>query len=326
VFRDSVAIPSPVEMPTSSIRSAAHTVVELTKARLVTLVVATTAVGFVLSGTGPTYWPTFGWTVLGTALAAAGVMSLNQGIEWRHDALMERTRTRPVPSGAVSPRRAMVFGGLVSAAGIAVLALRVNALTAGLGAAVVVLYVLVYTPLKTRTTLCTLAGALCGAIPPMMGWSGATGHVGAGAWVLAALLFIWQIPHFLALAWLYREDYRRGGFRMLPSIDPNGTLTSRFAVLYTIALLPIGIVAMLTGLSGGVAAAGSLVAGTLLLLLGVQLERRRSDASARRLFLGTLAYLPLLLALMVADRAVAAGRTGGREAALTSAATASVLE
>jgi protoheme IX farnesyltransferase len=284
-------------------RRIAHTLTELTKARLVTLVLVTTGVGFVLAGRTPLDWGGLAWTLVGTGLAAAGVMSLNQGVEWRRDALMLRTRLRPVPSGDVSPRQAVALGTLLSAAGIAALAWRVNGLTALLGVAVVVLYVLVYTPLKTRTSLCTLAGAVCGAIPPMMGWSGAAGRIEFGAWILAALLFCWQIPHFLALAWLYREDYERGGFRMLPSLDPGGVMTGRTAVLYCLALLPIGVVAALSGLSGWVAAFGSLACGTALLLLGVQLARTRSDAAARRLFLGTLAYLPLLLALMVADRA-----------------------
>jgi heme o synthase len=297
-----------------SLRRSVYILVELTKARLVTLVLVTTAVGFVLSGRSPVAWPGLAWTLLGSALAAAGVMSLNQGVEWRRDALMQRTRSRPVPSGAVSPRQAVAFGSLLATAGITVLATRVNDLTALLGLIVVAVYVLVYTPLKTRTSLCTLAGAVCGAIPPMMGWSGAAGRIELGAWILAALLFLWQIPHFLALAWLYREDYERGGFRMLPSIDPAGVLTGRTTVLYCLALLPIGVVAALSGLSGWVAAVGSLACGSALLMLGAQLARSRTDASARRLFLGTLAYLPLLLALLVVDRG--AGPSRAREVAL----------
>jgi heme o synthase len=279
-----------------------HTLVELTKARLVTLVLVTTAVGFVLASRPAFAWAGFAWTLLGTALAAAGVMSLNQAIEWRRDALMERTRTRPVPSGAVSPRQAAWFGSTIAGIGLVTLALRVNPLTALLGLAVVVLYVAVYTPLKTRSTLCTLAGAVCGAIPPMMGWSGAAGRLEFGAWILAFLLFVWQIPHFLALAWLYREDYVRGGFRMLPLVDPSGAITARVAVLYCVALLPVGYIATMAGMSGWIATFGALVCGGGLLLLGAQLERTRSNASARRLFLATLAYLPLLLALLVLDR------------------------
>ena len=298
----------------------AHTLVELTKARLVTLVLVTTAVGFVLASRPPFAWATFAWTLLGTAFAAAGVMSLNQAIEWRRDALMERTRKRPVPSGAVSPRQAAAFGAALAAVGLAVLVVRVNALTAWLGLAVVLVYIAVYTPLKTRSTLCTLAGAVCGAIPPMMGWSGAAGRLDFGAWILAFLLFVWQIPHFLALAWMYRADYERGGFRMLPLVDPSGAITSRVAVLYCVALLPVGFVAAIAGVSGWAAALGGVLCGGALLALGVQLARSRSDASARRLFLATLAYLPLLLAILVVDRAPVRTQTSGDAAGIGLAA------
>jgi len=293
---------------------------ELTKARLVALVVVTTAVGFVLAGRPPFARSAFAWTLLGTFLAAAGVMSVNQAIEWRRDAAMERTRSRPIPSGDVTPRQAWALGVGIAATGLAVLAVRVNTFTALLGLAVVVLYAGVYTPLKTRSTLCTLAGAVCGAIPPMMGWTGAAGRLEFGAWLLAFLLFVWQIPHFLALAWLYRTDYERGGFRMLPLVDPSGAVTSRVAVLYCVALLPVGAVAALSGMSGWLSALGAAGCGAALLALGTQLARTRSDAAARRLFLGTLAYLPLLLAILVLDRAPAHGR--GATASLASLAAA----
>ena len=299
-----------------------HTLLELTKARLVTLVLVTTAVGYVLASRPPLAWSGFAWTMLGTALAAAGVMSLNQAIEWRRDALMERTRLRPVPSGAVSPRLASGFGAAVASAGLAVLALRVNALTALLGLAVVVLYVAVYTPLKTRSTLCTIAGAVCGAIPPMMGWSGAAGRLDFGAWILAFLLFVWQIPHFLALAWMYRDDYERGGFRMLPLVDPSGAITARVAVLYCIALLPVGFVATMAGMSGWISTFGALACGGALLLLSTRLAQTRSEASARRLFLATLAYLPLVLAILVLDRAPVRSGAAVAQAASVGAGTA----
>jgi protoheme IX farnesyltransferase len=247
--------------------------VELTKARLTLLVAATTAVGFLMADGPRDGGAALAWTVLGTALAAAGSMTLNQVLESGRDARMERTRNRPVPSGAIERRTALLFGVLTAFAGLAVLALGATVLTSLLGLAVVLVYALVYTPLKPRTPLCTLAGAVCGAIPPMMGWTASGAPLSFGAWLLAGVLFLWQIPHFLSLAWLYREDYARGGFRMLPVVDPSGRVTGEMAVLYALALVPVGVLAAL-----------------------------RTDLVARRLFLATLAYLPLLLGLMVADR------------------------
>jgi protoheme IX farnesyltransferase len=275
---------------------------DLTKARLVSLVVATAAVGFVMAA--PPGWSggQLAWTLAGTALAAAGSMALNQRIEVAADSRMERTRRRPLPTGALGARFATLFGISVGTVGIGALAWRTNLLTAALGLAVIAIYTLVYTPMKTRTTACTLAGAVCGAIPPMMGWSAAAGTLGAGAWILAGILFLWQIPHFLALAWLYRDDYERGGFRMLPIVDPDGHATVLMVILYSLALLPVGLVVTLSGMAGWTYAAGSLVLGGGLLGLGAVLGRTRSLPAARRVFWGSLAYLPLLLGLMVADR------------------------
>ncbi|HUK12916.1 MAG TPA: heme o synthase [Thermoanaerobaculaceae bacterium] len=299
---------------------------ELTKLRLTALVVTTAAVGFALAS-GARWDVGKGLaTLAGTALAAAGAMALNQRIESARDARMERTRLRPLPTGAIGARTATAFGVAAAGSGLALLALAANLLTAALGLAVVLLYTLVYTPLKARTPFCTLFGAVCGALPPMMGWSAAAGRLGFGAWVLGGLLFLWQIPHFLALAWLYREDYRRGGFRMLPILDPEGVLTGSVVVVYSLALVPVGIVAALGGLTGWAFAAGALVLGAGLVVLALRLAAERSDRPARRLFLATLAYLPLLLGLMVADRVppgapgaatavVAAGRTAGGAAA-----------
>jgi protoheme IX farnesyltransferase len=242
------------------------------------------------------------WALLGTALTAAGAMALNELAERQRDARMERTRHRPLPAGEISARTALVFGVASAAAGIVVLAVTVNRLTAVLGLAVVLLYTLVYTPLKTRSSACTLVGAVCGAIPPMMGWAAASGTLAFGAWLLAAIMFLWQIPHFLALAWLYREDYARGGFRVLAVSDPSGGATVLMANLYIAALLPVGAAAALAGVSGWISAAGAALLGGTLLTLGVRLARARSEQNARRLFLATLAYLPLVLALLVADR------------------------
>lgn len=277
------------------------TLAELTKIRLVALVLATTAAGFLLA-------PGAKATVLlipvatGTLLAAAGAMALNQAIEWRRDLRMERTRLRPIPLGTVSPRGALALGAGIAVAGVALLLLAVNAFTAALAALVVVLYAGVYTPLKAVSPACTLVGAVCGAIPPMMGWSGATGSLGFGAWALAGLLFAWQIPHFLALAWLYRDDYRRGGFRMLPAVDPHGVATGAMATLYSAALVPVTLAPSVAGLAGAAYALVAVLLGVALLLAAAAMARQRSQRAARRLFLATLAYLPLLLAALLIDR------------------------
>ncbi len=275
---------------------------ELTKIRLTGLVVATTAVGFLMAGGGHHDGARLAWTVLGTALAAAGAMALNQVMEVGRDARMERTRRRPLPAGVLTARHALAFGVVVAGAGLAVLAAEANTLTAVLGLTVVLVYTLVYTPLKPRSPLCTLAGAVCGAIPPMMGWTATGTPLGFGAWLLAGVLFLWQIPHFLALAWLYRDDYARGGFRMLSVVDASGRSTGQAAVLYSMALLPVGVLAALGGMTGWGFAAGSLVLTGGLVALALALAAKKSDAVARRLFLATLIYLPLLLGLMVADR------------------------
>lgn len=293
---------APFRERSSTIRATAL-LLELTKARLVSLVVVTTAVGYLMAAPGGWSGVDLTWTLAGTALAAAGSMALNQRIEVEQDARMERTRLRPLPTRAIGLAWASLFGISVATAGVVLLAWRTNLVTAALGLAVIGIYTLVYTPMKRRTTACTLAGAVCGAIPPMMGWSAATGNIGFGAWILAGILFLWQIPHFLALAWLYRDDYERGGFRMLPIVDPAGNATVLMVVLYSLALVPVGLAATLSGMAGWTYALGSLLLGGALLALGASLARSRSLPAARRVFFGTLVYLPLLLGLMVADRA-----------------------
>ena len=285
-----------------SVASKLRAYTQLTKARLTSLVVATTVVGFLMAGGPRRDAATLAWTALGTALAAAGSMVLNQVLEADRDARMERTRSRPLPAGAIGRRRALSFGLIVSSLGLAALAVEASVLTALLGLTVVLVYTLVYTPLKPRTPPCTLAGAVCGAIPPIMGWTASGAPLSFGAWVLAGTLFLWQIPHFLALAWLYREDYERGGFRMLPVVDPSGRVTGQMVVLYALALLPVGVLAILGGMTGWLFAAGSLVLTSGLVALALRLAALRTEPVARHLFLGTLAYLPLLLGLMVADR------------------------
>ncbi len=291
---------------------------ELSKARLSSLVLMTTAAGYYLARgvDSPSAAPAAGegieagfWraaaALAGVALVVSGANAFNEWVEWRRDARMRRTCRRPLPTRRVSPREAAAFATLATLAGLALLAAGVNRLTAALALAASLIYVLVYTPLKTRSALCTLAGAIPGALPPLLGWTAATGRVEPGALALFAILFAWQIPHFLALAWLYREDYERGGFRMLPVVDPGGGMTSRLALLWTLALLPLTLSLAAMGHAGYYYAAGAALLGGAFLAAGWRLYRSRTAVEARRLFLASVIYLPLLLALMVADRAPA---------------------
>jgi len=274
---------------------------ELTKPRLTSLVLVTTALGYLLGAGGPADLPRLVAAVLGTALVGGGANGLNQWWESPRDARMRRTRERPFPSGRISVRGGLLFSAALAAAGWGVLLAGTNLLTAALSAASWAVYVFIYTPLKTRTTLNTLVGAISGAIPPVMGWTAATGRVEAGAVVLFAILFVWQIPHFLAIAWIHRADYERGGFRMLPVVDPQGRSTFRIVVLYCVGLVPVAWTGALVGLSGWIYLAGSTLLGVLLLAQGLRLYRDRTVESARALFLGTVVMLPTLLLLMLLD-------------------------
>jgi len=274
---------------------------ELAKARLAALVVLTAVVGYVVGSRGAFDIITFGWTVLGTTLTAFGANILNQWLEADRDRLMERTRKRPLPSGHVTRRTALIWGLASSVIGLVVLDVGTNRLTAVLSLFVILLYVGVYTPLKVRTPLNTLVGAVCGAVPPMMGWTAATGRLELGAWILGGILFIWQVPHFLALAWIYREDYARGGFRMMPDADPEGAVTGRAAFIHALALLPITGALAASGATGMTYLVASQVAGLGFAALGWAFARNRVRITARRLFLASIIYLPILLGFMVMD-------------------------
>jgi protoheme IX farnesyltransferase len=274
---------------------------ELTKARLASLVVITTVVGYLVAAGGVVDWSALLRTGLGTALVACGANVLNQWWELRWDGMMERTRGRPLPSRRIRPRTAFRFGTTLSLLGCCLLAATVNILSAALAAATLLIYLLIYTPLKRRTTLCTLAGAVVGALPPMIGWAAATGRIHAGAWVLFVLMFIWQIPHFLAIAWMYRQDYERAGFRMLPVVDPTGGATCGILVVYCLALLPVSAAVAMVGLSGWIYLAGAVALGAGMLVLAGRLHHERTTSAARNVFMASIAYLPLLLVLMVMD-------------------------
>jgi heme o synthase len=274
----------------------------LTKPRLNALVVATSAAGYYLGANGRVDFELMVQAVAGTALVAGGAAVLNQVYERDTDALMRRTRQRPLPDGRVSPSDARNFGVVLAAAGLAMLAARTTLLAALLAATTLVVYLVVYTPMKRRSPVATLVGAVPGALPPLIGWTAADGRLSIGGLTLFSIVFLWQIPHFMAIAWLYRDDYGQAGFPMLPVIEPDGRKTGRQAVAYAAALLPVSLVPTLIGLSGSTYFVLALVLGTLLLTLSVRFAWFRSISSARALFLGSIVYLPLLWIVMIANR------------------------
>ncbi|MDW8309742.1 MAG: heme o synthase, partial [Verrucomicrobiales bacterium] len=216
-------------------------IADLVKARLTALVLLTTLVGFYVGSRGTVNWALMWHTLFGTALVAAGAAALNQLLEREHDARMRRTASRPLPSGRLQPVTVMLFGGVCSVAGLVYLAWLVNPLTSVLGGVSLVSYLFVYTPLKRITWWNTAVGAIPGGLPPLMGWAAARGDLGGGGWTLFALLAVWQLPHFYAIAWVYRDEYARAGFRMLPGVDPNGLRTARQALSWTLTLLAVSV-------------------------------------------------------------------------------------
>ncbi|NBB83395.1 MAG: protoheme IX farnesyltransferase [Alphaproteobacteria bacterium] len=269
------------------------------------MVVLTAVVGFVMGSQSRVSWASLVLTALGTALAASCANALNQWVEAGRDARMPRTRRRPLPAGRISAVHAVMFAIVTGVVGLAILTLGVNLLAASLAGLNIFIYVGIYTPLKVRTSLNTLAGAVVGAIPPMLGWAAASGALDTGAWLLGAVLFVWQMPHFLALAWMYRDDYARGGYRMLPLHDADGRLTGRVVVLYALTLVPVTLLATGIGLAGWVYFAAAAALGAWVAWLAVRMLRRRTEARARRLFLASVIYLPLLMVVMMADRPAA---------------------
>jgi protoheme IX farnesyltransferase len=302
---DAVAAIDAAPSLTLSQRAAAY--LELTKPGIVRMVLITAGAGFFLaSATGhPLDLVLLAATLLGIGLAASGACGLNEYVEWEADARMRRTAGRPIPTSRLSPRAALRFSSLLVLIGLLELQLFVGSVTAALVALTVVTYVFIYTPLKRRSWLATLVGAVPGALPILAGWSAGGGGMTAPGFALFAILFLWQMPHFYAPAWIYREDYRRGGFRMLTLTDPTGVRTARQVVLFTILLLFASVLPTRLGLSGSLYLASALTLGALFLALGVAMAFRRDDRSAMRLFLGSVAYLPLLLLTMVIDRLIA---------------------
>jgi len=275
---------------------------DLFKARLTFLVLLTTLVGFYMGSRGPVDLQVLAEALFGTALLACGASALNQLSEREFDARMRRTETRPLPAGKLQPDTVLLIGAGCSMAGLIDLAVRVNLLTAFLGALTLVSYVFIYTPLKRKTWLNTAVGAVPGALPPLMGWTAAQNDISAGGWSLFAILFFWQIPHFFAIAWMYRDEYSRAGFVMLPGVDPDGSRTARQAVNHTFGLLLMSLLPVALGLAGVVYFIAALAFGIMFLVCAFQFSRSLTLARARQLFFASILYLPVVLILMVVDR------------------------
>jgi heme o synthase len=282
-------------------RTRAAAFVELTKPRIAFLLVLTSAAAFYVATRGAFDFVLFANTIIGISLLAFGVATLNQYIERDLDPLMKRTAQRPLPTGKVSPTEALIFGVLQCAVAEVYLLTLVNALTAALGLVVIVGYVLIYTPLKTRTSASTAIGAIPGALPPLMGWTAAANEITMPAWALFVLLFLWQFPHFLAIAWMYREDYAKAGILMLPVVEPTGKITARQIVIFAIMLFPVGLAPFFFATAGIVYLVGAAILGSWFLIESVRMARAKTYASAKRLLLVSVIYLPLIFALLVLD-------------------------
>ena len=274
----------------------------LTKPRLNLLVLLTTLAGLYLAAPGGVPLPLLVHTLVGSALVAGGAAALNQVLEHRTDARMRRTRKRPVPSGRLGVPESAWFGVFLSVVGVGELWLGANAMAAAVAALTHLSYVFVYTPLKTRTSLSTLVGAVPGALPPVIGWSAATGDVTLPALVLFGIVFFWQMPHFLAIAWMYRDDYAKAGIPLLPVTEPDGRRTGRQALLYAAALWPVSIMPAVVGLAGWPYSVMATLLGIGFIGLSGAFARERSHETARRLFFFSIIYLPLLLGALVVDR------------------------
>jgi protoheme IX farnesyltransferase len=284
------------------VRKRALDFLELTKPRVIVMILVTTVVGYYLGSDGSGDYLRLLNTLIGIALAAGGTMALNQFLEREVDARMERTRLRPLPDGRLQPIEALAFGAAITGAGVLYLGLAVGLLPGVVTAATAGLYLGAYTPLKLRTPLCLVVGAIPGALPPVTGWVAARGEFGLGAWVLFAILFLWQLPHTLAIARLHRDDYARAGIRVLPVVDPEGASTERQIVTGCLALVAVGLLPTLIGLTGHVYFFGALALGLSFLGCGMAQAASRSVVGARRLLFASLLYLPTLLALMAFDK------------------------
>jgi len=291
-----------IERPRLSARERVSAYVELTKPRITFLIVLTSAAGFGLASRRGIDYLALVSALLGIAVLSSGIAALNQYAERDLDGLMRRTASRPLPSGKLAPWEALAFGAGLTIAAEVYLLLLVNPLSALLGLTVIAGYLFGYTPLKTRSSLSTVVGAFPGAVPPLIGWTAATGTLSIEGWVLFAILFLWQFPHFLAIAWMYREDYSRAGILMLPVVEPDGRVTAQQIVLYTLMLIPVSLLPTVLGISGKFYFFGAIVLGLLFLYSSIRAAFSMSRQQAKQLLLASVLYLPLLFILMVVNK------------------------
>lgn len=287
-------------LPTASARS--RDFIALAKPRLNLLVVASTLPGYVMGDGEPIGLVRVLGVLLGTGLVAGGASAFNQVMERDLDALMRRTRTRPLPGQRLQPLEGLLFGSAITLAGLLLIVASSNLLAAGVALATLLSYVAIYTPLKRRTSFGTVIGAIPGALPPIIGWAAIANDLPIKAWVLFGIMFLWQLPHFLAIAWMYRDDYARAGFPMLPVIEPDGRSTGRQAVVYAAALLPLSLAPTLMHMTGDAYFAGAMVLGIAFLWLTARFARTREVKDARKVFFASILYLPVLWILMIADK------------------------
>jgi protoheme IX farnesyltransferase len=276
---------------------------ELVKARLTLLVLLTTAVGFYLGAERGINWLALLHTVLGTAAAAAGAAALNQWWDYKLDAMMQRTRTRPGPAGRMRPTEAVAIGSAFSIFGVVYLAFVCNALSAALTAITIIIYIFAYTPLKLVSTFNTALGAVPGALPPMIGWAAARGTLNAGAWMLFAILFFWQLPHFFAIAWMYRDDYARAGFQMIASDDRTGARSASQSVFFCMILFVVAGLPAFLGIATVFYLLAELILGGIFIAVAMRFLKTCAPADARRLFITSIIYLPMLLGALVLSKA-----------------------
>jgi len=291
-----------LDVPAPRVRRHVADYLELTKPRIVTMVLITTAAGFYLGAQGAPDYLVLLHTLIGTALAGGGTLALNQLMEREADALMMRTRNRPLPGGRLLPVDALTFGLILTGGGLAYLAWAALWRSAFVTSLVVVTYLFMYTPLKQRTSLCSIIGAVPGALPPLIGWAAVRGSLGIEAWIVFTLMFLWQVPHSLAIGWLYREDFAKAKFCLLPVIDPSGKATGRQVVLNCVLLFAVGFLPLLIGFAGLWYGIAALFLGGLFLCYGIKFARSCSSAAARQLLFASLIYLPAILTALALNR------------------------